>query len=291
MAKSSIMLRIGKTNVIKEQFNNCYLNFGCPANWIDLAKTDSTGKADKYEAVFAHVKKVAPRIEELSRGDITNLVLGYWFDEGPEDTVYIRDVRMCLVPTLCVYSFDLVEAAKHFGPRPNTGDWIEVDLRPYMNSMTDSKMEDYSVIVIYEPRRLMDDLKREIPKVVSSYINIEKRFFDPNDPVVLDYVKYDLNINELFWKRPGESVFSKQNLKKYRGQREARIVIADTFSYGFPRTMPFHELKVPVPGLQSYAHVQTATMLNSMLFTKFSEGYSRFTVHGGKKIYNDNENE
>ena len=285
------MLRIGKTKVIEEQFNNCYLNFCCPANWIDLAQKDMTGTADKYEAVFAHVKKGDPRIEKLSRGNITNLVLGYWFDEGPDDTVYIRDVQMCLKPMLCVYSLDLVDAAKHFGIRPNTGDWIEIDLRPYMDSMTDSKMEDYSVMVIYEPTYLMDELKREIPKVVSSYVNIEKRFFDPDDPVVLDYVKYDLDINKLFWKRPGESVFSKQYIEKYRVQHEARIVIPDTFFYGLPRTMPFHELKVPVPGLQSYVHVQPASMFNSMLFTKFSEGYHRFTVHGGKKIFKENEKE
>ena len=33
-----------------------------------------------------------------------------------------------------------------------------------------------------------------------------------------------------------------------------------------------------------------ASIFNSMLFTKFSEGYSRFTVQGGKKRFNDNEN-
>ena len=218
MAKSSIMLRIGKTEGIEKQYNNCFLNFGCPANWIDLAKKDTTGKADKYEAVFAHVKKDDPRLLELGGGDEYNRAFGYWYDEGPEDTVFVRDVQM-----------------------------------------------------------------REIPKVVNSYLNMEKRWFDPKQPVYVNYVNYDLEIKDLFWKDSSEAVYSKQNLEKYRVQREARIVIPKTFFYGLPINMPYHELKVPVPGLQSYAHLVPATEFNSMLFYRFSEDYSRFTVRGRKK--------
>ena len=55
--RSGIMLRIGKTEEIERQFNEGYLRFSCPANWINYAKIQPPGIADKYEAVFAHVKR------------------------------------------------------------------------------------------------------------------------------------------------------------------------------------------------------------------------------------------
>ena len=54
---SGIMLRVGKTEEIEKQYNEGYLRFSCPANWINYAKIQPPGIADKYEAVFAHVKR------------------------------------------------------------------------------------------------------------------------------------------------------------------------------------------------------------------------------------------
>ena len=65
MAFANIMLRIGKTKKIEEQFNEGFLWFGCPANWIDLAKMDKTGKADKYEA--ERVEKFRKLLEQTEQ--------------------------------------------------------------------------------------------------------------------------------------------------------------------------------------------------------------------------------
>ena len=59
---SGIMIRIDKTEVIEKQYNEGYLRFSCPANWINYAKIQPPGIADKYEAVFAHVKRDDPRL-------------------------------------------------------------------------------------------------------------------------------------------------------------------------------------------------------------------------------------
>lgn len=56
MAKSSIMLRIGKTEGIEEQYNNCFLKFGCPANWIDLAKQNGYNVTDYSRQVVRQLK-------------------------------------------------------------------------------------------------------------------------------------------------------------------------------------------------------------------------------------------
>ena len=60
--RSGIMLRIDKSEEIEKQYNEGYLRFSCPANWINYAKIQPPGIADKYEAVFAHVKRDDPRL-------------------------------------------------------------------------------------------------------------------------------------------------------------------------------------------------------------------------------------
>ena len=42
---------------ILDEYNEGYLRFSCPANWINYAKIQPPGIADKFEAVFAHVKR------------------------------------------------------------------------------------------------------------------------------------------------------------------------------------------------------------------------------------------
>jgi hypothetical protein len=104
MAYSNILIRIGETDKIERQFNDGYLRFGCPANWIDFANKDTSGVADRYEAIFAHAKKDDPRIKELGDGDAFNQFAGFWNEEGPNDTVYLRNIVTCLVPTICFFT-------------------------------------------------------------------------------------------------------------------------------------------------------------------------------------------
>ena len=54
-------MRLGKTEEIERQFNEGYVRFSCPANWINYAKMQPTGIADRLEAIFVHVKKDDPR--------------------------------------------------------------------------------------------------------------------------------------------------------------------------------------------------------------------------------------
>ena len=59
---SGIMIRVGKTEEMEKQYNEGYLRFSCPANWINYAKIQPPGIADKFEAVFAHVKRLEIRV-------------------------------------------------------------------------------------------------------------------------------------------------------------------------------------------------------------------------------------
>ena len=77
--RSGIMLRIGKTEEIVRQYEEGYLRFSCPGNWIMYAKKNhDDGIADRYEAVFAHVKRDDPRLLEAFNNDPTEMAWSLW---------------------------------------------------------------------------------------------------------------------------------------------------------------------------------------------------------------------
>ena len=160
---SGIMLRIGKTEEIERQFNEGYLRFGCAANWIMYAKSQPPGIADKYEAIFAHINKDDPRLSEECHHDAINLAFSYLYEEGPNDTLYVRYTYACLVPAICFYSIDIKDAAKHFGIKGNSNQWLRADLEPYYDAMRINR-EESSVLIVRFPSLLIRELRNEIPK-------------------------------------------------------------------------------------------------------------------------------
>lgn len=99
------MLRLGKTDEIEKQFNEGYLRFSCPANWINYARIDKSGITDHYEGIFGHVKKDDPKLSSPEKSGLTKQDFdALWKNEGPDNTVFVRYLFSTLVPTLCFYS-------------------------------------------------------------------------------------------------------------------------------------------------------------------------------------------
>lgn len=177
---SGIMLRIGKTEEIKEQYEKGFLRFSCPGNWIMYAKKKhDDGIADRYEAIFAHLKKGDPRLLEAFNNDPVNMEWSSWNEEGPDDTIYARYIHSCLVPTVCFYSIDVEDVARYFDLPMEKGNWVEVDLMPYYESLGINNREEYSILAIHSVKALVEELRREIPKLINDMVIIEKRHFKP----------------------------------------------------------------------------------------------------------------
>lgn len=257
--RSGIMLRIGKTEEIVRQYEEGYLRFSCPGNWIMYAKKNhDDGIADRYEAIFAHVKRDDPRLLEAFKNDPTEMAWSLWGEAGPDDTIYARYVHSCLVPTVCFYSVDVKDVARYFGLPIEKGNWVEVDLMPYYEALGIKNREEYSILAIHSVSDLVEELRREIPKLISDMQFIEKRHFNPENALAVGYVKYDLDLNEEFIDPyPYKALFRKR--PEFREQREARMVIPRVnylrHPYEFPDKWEDHEMKVPVPGLKAYAKV------------------------------------
>lgn len=281
MFSSGIMIRIDKTEVIEKQYNEGHLRFSCPANWINYAKNQPLGIADRYEAVFAHVKKDDPRLGMIcDDGYPLNYSRSLWNDDGQDGTIYARYVFSCLVPTLCFFSIDIKDAANHFGIKGNSGWWLKADLKSYYNAMG-VNLAEYSALIIRFPHLLVNELRSTIPKVIATAKNIDKRDFDENNALAIRYVKYDLDINKEFWDlHPCDELFRKR--PQYKDQCEARLIIPNATFMMDPVYRPdlYHdnELIVPVPGLNSYSCIIPATMCSTIKFENFNEDFSRYDI-------------
>ena len=281
MFSSGIMLRLGSTEEIEKQFEEGYIRFGCPANWILYARTQPPGVADRFEGIFAHVKKDDPRFGMIcDDGYPLNYSRSLWNDEEPDGTVYARYVYSTLVPTVCFYSIAVKKAAKYFGIKGNGSMYLSADLKPYIKALNIDP-EKSSMLVIRFPWMLADDLRREIPQAVVKNGFLYKKDFDPGNPMAIKYVTYDLDVKKQFWDlHPCNELFHKR--PEFKNQREARIIIPNTFFMMDPVKKPdwffINQLKVPVPNIKNYALVVPCSRCNQVVFDQFNEDLSRYRL-------------
>ena len=271
---TGVLLRLGKTEEIEKQYNEGYLRFSCPANWINYAKTHPDGIADKYEGVFAHVKKDDPRLSMICDDGVPlNKYRSLWNEECDDGMLYPRYIFSCLVPAICFYSIDVRGPFRYFEVAGNSDRCLMADLRPYYKAMGINR-DEYSILAVCSPNKLDEELVREIPKAVEKAENIDKSDFRKDNPLHGDYVKYDLEIKEEFWEfHPYDELYRKR--PKFKRQSEARFIIPNVSFVRDPVYRPDlyqdNEMNVPVPNLKSYSMVVPASNINTMAFMDVSE--------------------
>ncbi len=115
---TDVLIRVDRTNRIKEQYKENCVVFGCPANWIDYARKHADGIADKYEAICGHVRKDDPRLSMICDDGVPlNAFRSLWNEEGPDNTIYVRYIYDCLTPTICFYSVNVKNVLKTKTPQ------------------------------------------------------------------------------------------------------------------------------------------------------------------------------
>ncbi len=281
MFYSDLMLRIGSTKTIEQQYENCSLKFGCPANWINYADQHADGIADKFEAVFAHVRKDDPRLSMICDDGVPlNRYRSLWDDDGPNNTIYARYIYSCLVPAICFYSLKVKEVATQFGITRDNGLALEIPMDPYYKSLNVSP-EECSILFIEYPHKLFEELRKEIPDVINRASNITKDDFDPENALAIRSVSYDLNTEEEFYDlHPYNEVFRKR--PSYSNQHEARAIIPNVNFVRYPvdnrESYVDNELFVHLPKLHEYASVIPASKVRRIVAYDFNETLENFTL-------------
>ena len=281
---TDILIRIDYSEKIKEQYDNNKIYFGCPANWIDLAKKDKEGIADKFEAIFAHVKKGDSRLSIICDDGIPlNMFRGLWEDEKEDGTVFVRYARHCLIPTTCFFSVAAYQKLKSGKEK------LIIDLRKYYKSLGYNQ-EECSLLVVKKPQRLFDELKQQIPNSLSKHANI--RFDDEYDDkkcLLAKRVKYNLDINKEFCDLDGlrklTDIYRKR--KKYRPQREARLIIPKVYFTADPvfrkDAYEVNRLSVDLPNLKEYCIYGDAKDVNYLVFDDYNEETDTIRIRFSKE--------
>lgn len=272
---TDFLIRVDKTETIKSQFDENYVAFGCPANWIDYAKKQADGIADKYEGICGHVNKNDPRLSMICDDGIPlNMFRSLWNEEGPNDTVYVRYIFHCLTPTLCFYSVLVKEDLKRKRER------IDICLKDYYSSLG-LDQEECSILVIFDVDRFFSELRQQIPYALMNNRNIDLSGFDSNCVLLAEMVKYTLNLDEEFFNiRSLKDIYRK--LPKYSPQNEARLIIPDAHFRADPvyNTNAYREnrLIVNVPKLKEYSVLLDAKSVNYILCGDYSKENNDFGI-------------
>ena len=272
---SDILIRVDKTKTIREQIDEGFVTFGCPANWIDYARKHEDGIADKFEAICGHVRKDDPRLSMICDDGVPlNAFRSLWNEDGPHDTVFVRYIYHCLTPALCFYSVAVKEQVKK-ATAP-----ILIDLRDYYNSLGINR-EECSVLSIYETNRFFAELRSRIPSALSNNNHINRDNMDDNCRLLAEAVDYSLNLeSEFFNPRSLKDIYKK--LPKYASQCEARLIIPDVYftadSVYNPKAYKTNKLNVPVPHLRDYSYVCDAKDANYLIVGDYNVETDDFGV-------------
>ncbi len=289
MFDSGIMLRLGKTENIHRQYEECRLTFSCPANWIMYAKQDASGIADKYEAIWGHVRKDDTRLSQIcDDGTPLNSSNSLWIteDENNNEFIFVRYIYFCLTPTICFYSKEIksnvIKLEQELGHKIDN---YKIDIQPYLDSLG-LDVKDCSFLVVRYPGKLWGELKMQIPmalKQTDAAINIDDFRYDQS--LCITSVNYSLDIEKEFFAdnlRNFCPLYTKR--PDYREQSEARIFIPNVYFTTYPiideeeYDAKKFEFSVTLPHMHEYVSEIPALGKSKMIFYDFDEKRENYHV-------------
>lgn len=286
---SIMLIRVGQTKALLDQYNNSYIKFGCPANWISYNATHNNSTiGDPYECVFARVNKNFPfKLIKDKRGNPIgrNLLI---ISSREDDTVYLAFQPTILMPTLCLFNLEPNNIPKAIR---DSGAAIDMKILAHTYGY-DCSEQDISFMIIDNPIMFYDELDRVLPKVISKNLDkLTDKYYHQSsrktryrtfikDVTYVDFIKngklfYEINdeLKELFWK----SI-------EYRDQSERRIVIPNI---GFRQRLEIvdeydytkNELIVPLPSFQKYVKVIPLSELGGLCIRENKDGSYYIAYH------------
>ena len=168
---SSVLMRVGSAETINNDYSQCTLSFGCPANWMDFAfKSKNHSIGDIYECIFAHLRFGDPRIDNITdiKGrPMRNHLLIH--ENQADKTCLLRLIPTILTPVLCFYSFNVDKIMAKLNGGYAAGGFA-FDLDKYKDAIIGSS-EDASFLFIKNPSQFIEELKTQVPIAVEENID------------------------------------------------------------------------------------------------------------------------
>lgn len=261
---AQFIMRINKTPKMLDEYDNKYIMFSCPANWInyyELYGNDSIG--DGYECSYAHLIKGDPRIKEFDcygKSMQNNIIEKS--DKKNNNAVYLIHEAVALTPALCFYQTDITQMAKCNDNR------YSIDLREFAHNIG-YNYDESSLMIIYNSKAFENDLKASIPLAVYNSENLvidgSDGYYDAfNENTPMDYQPVDYEhhkIDDYFYEKNGFKYEMWWKDSRFQYQNEGRITIphvhfkqhyrGNNDNYDYRKNY----LKVPLEQLHTYSKI------------------------------------
>ncbi len=275
---SSVLMRIDHSEKIQTMYKEGFVEFGCPANWLDYAmkcKDETIG--DYFECVFAHTLKSDKRINEMK--DIHGNPMGdhlLILENSNSYDCLLRFVPTILIPTMCFYSFSVKRDLAIINKGENQYNGYIFDLDKYREYIGYAE-DDSSFLFITDVEAFFKELIISIPKAIEDNKNnlTSKRYyggFKVENPLFFRDVDYNKHKkSDLFFDNPNgfDSIFWK--LPEYQEQSEMRLIIPNinflqTYNPDIPYDHKRNKLVVQTPQIREYAKIVKAKEAHYLFF-------------------------
>lgn len=253
----TLLLRAGGS-IIKKQYENSEIIFGCAANWIHYSFMNNDMEiGDLSECAFAYLDKNSDSLLSLERqySDLTKIKYNQRY--------YLSRTRNLFRPILCLYSISLEEIRRPYTTKKDVE--IKLRLSEYCNKLKMSISDTY-FLIIKSPLDFFNDLRNSLVDY-KNYKNIKTiaHIDNENQLIFPKNIQYENEKEGLFSDYHNDGVvFLKP--KKYEYQSELRFVLGN-FIFN---TMPIKNwqptclynpnyLTLSLPNLHKYAILRKAS--------------------------------
>lgn len=274
----NILLRLGKTEKLNQEFADNSLTFSCAANWIDYAlKHKNYSIGDLLEGVFARIPyPISNQYNDLLVGKnnkpLNDAVLISKVDN--KDYCYLRYRPTISMPAICFYGLDY--DSYYFDTKKE----FIIDFDKYARDMG-CGINDSSIIIIKDAKKFQNEIIESVKTaIIMKGGNLTNAGFTQkysNDNCLIcksiDYHKY--NYNETFFDNTcnAKALFCKQ--RHYDRQSEFRIVINNLRfkqlyfdkDYNYKQNL----FTVYLPHLKEYSEIISLKEYAGVLFSPYNE--------------------
>ncbi len=298
MDEPALLLKIGESQTLKDEYDKQIIKFGCAANWVQHEWTSGNNQTgDVLEGCFGRVLQNDERACELrNNSNLGNHLLEIYHENHLSYFYYMPTI---LTPAFCLYNISkkLLKAnlSKFYPSKNDTQQFpakLQVEtltflLREYEKEYYQSsfyKPGKHSVLIIKDPYKFLKELKTQIPLAVQqnkenlSSKGFSKGFFEKN-PMMYASIQYTRKKNELYWQPKDYNLTLFKKLKRYKYQSEFRIIIPG-IRYNQPLEAPIstycyqkNQLEIFLPKLKEYTELIDIKEFDSIEFIQYNGEY------------------
>ena len=291
ITKLYLLIRVGNLETINKQYNEKYIEFGCPENWRNLAwKKPDCMIGDDLECVFAKLPQNNNEIYEKFPGFLSNPKQNGTSKTVFGENIFYRWNIFTQTPTLCFYSRDVRSEISS-----SSKGFVEYDLDDYCCEIGYFP-EDSSYLIIHSPSLFLKELEEQMPIAIEeankkgnifpheATRDLEKYLYGGYTKIykleeLISSTDFDPDYPDILKK------IQREGMPDFKKLHELRLYTIKYFFWQFDNHNGEYDylkntLKVYLPTLEKYAGVINGKQYSGIRASNFNFENNKYTITG-----------